>query len=480
MVKILIAFHNHLLYKRNLLDSQNNQDYIPAFYEGFIRGLSDAGNDLLVYNHAVLHFWNDNIVPSIDEDTEHEILEFNPDLVILFNNSFYDLSDIVDCPIIVYDVDSPLCYTNKDLLKQKPKRFKHFVSQSRAIDIVYENFGVDKKEIVHMPFFSEIRSDNVTNDTNICFIGSKFTDYKMFPFFELLKKLNEKEKEIWKSCFRDVWENPYITKETLINKYNITSENLLHKLYTYGLFPYISDTKRVTVLSQVADMGLTIYGTPNWKSDMTYDPWLTFSYSDKIVYSIDDIQNIYNRAKIGININHHQAETGFSWRVCDIMASNACLVSEYKSDLKKLFPNIDIPTFTNKYEARKICLDLLQNENKRRDIVAQCHEIIEEKYRFKNVIEAMESVLNVSLRGSKKGFVILKTITVSETASHMSASCKKGMHQKRILKNLRFKQRLKNIVYLFLLIVGQIPILDCFVRKKFRKKLYKKLLKHQR
>jgi hypothetical protein len=49
MAKIVISFHNHLLYKHGGIDN-----VLPCFYESFIKGLKEAGNiiDLLFPKHA--------------------------------------------------------------------------------------------------------------------------------------------------------------------------------------------------------------------------------------------------------------------------------------------------------------------------------------------------------------------------------------------------------------------------------------------
>ena len=116
-----------------------------------------------------------------------------------------------------------------------------------------------------------------------------------------------------------------------------------------------------------------------------------------------DNQDVYNSSKLCININHIQATSGFSWRVCDVMASNGCLVSEDNPGIHRLFPDIPIPVFSNKYEAREQCIRLLKNENLRREIVLQCQAAIEQGYRFKHILPQLENFLNIPLQASAEG-----------------------------------------------------------------------------
>jgi len=82
---------------------------------------------------------------------------------------------------------------------------------------------------------------------------------------------------------------------------------------------------------------------------------LVFAFDYTPVTSIKLTEKLLNSSKIGINLYHAQAVTGFSWRVADIMASNSCLISPNKQDLQKLNPYMKIPTFETPEEAREIC-----------------------------------------------------------------------------------------------------------------------------
>ena len=123
---------------------------------------------------------------------------------------------------------------------------------------------------------------------------------------------------------------------------------------------------------------------------------MTLSYNPRLLYTLKHNQDAYNSAKIGININHLQARSGFSWRVCDIMASNACLVSEYRPNFDKYFADIGLPYFDNPYDARTICKQLLTDENYRLDLVRASQQVIDKNFRFANVQCLLEQFLDMS------------------------------------------------------------------------------------
>lgn len=392
MAKIFMAFFNGVAIP-------NNNYVMPCFYESFIMELKKLGNDVVYSFHDNFGYpFNEPASPQFIQDLKN----FNPDLIILFNNKFHDLSADFDCPIVVYEVDSFLYYANKQKLKNNPDRYKFMVPQLDSINILNEELGVKKENICYVPFFTSINAEEIPQTTNISFIGSKFDAFYTDSAYTLFMKTAPSEQEI--SQFKQVEEcikaDPYISKEKIIEKLSLTSGKVINNLYIENIIMIVSNKRRIQTLSQIVDLGLDLYGTPNWATDLIYEPDLTLSYKNKKVYSIKHNQDIYNGSKICININHLQATTGFSWRVCDIMASNGCLVSEYKPDIDRLFPNVPIPTFNNRYEARELCIKLLNDENMRKDIVAQCQEVIDKKYRFSHLLKSMEDFLGINLHNN--------------------------------------------------------------------------------
>ncbi len=476
MARVLLAFHNHLLYRFSEIEKKSVKNAFPPFFENFIKGLQEAGNELLVYNCGSALFWNKDLPENCPKDIKKQIQDFDPELAILFNNEFYDITDLVSCPIVVYEVDSPMYYSNKTLLGQKPNRFKYCTSQTKSIEMIQQMFGANLKNIQLFPFFSMVKAEKVPFEQNICFIGTKLTPNGMSPMNVFMNSNPTKEEiALYKVAINEVLQNPFITNEEIISKHNIESPLVIKNMLSF--VEYISSYKRIKVLSSVADLGLVVYGSKNWASDLADDPFLTLCYNNKLVHTLKDNQEIYNKSKIGININHHQAVDGFSWRVSDIMASNACLVTEYKKDLDLLFPKIPIPTFDDVYQARDICKDLLNNENKRLDIVAQCNDIIKTKYRFKNILEQLENFVNLKLQFEKSKSE-LKIIEIScNTCEQPILMTPKKSKKSKIFDNLRLKNRFKIFFYSLLLAVAQVPIIDLFCRPTKRQKLLQKIRK---
>ena len=333
----------------------------------------------------------------IDENTAHAIKEWNPDICFIFNNNFYDISEVVSCPIIIYEVDSPRYFSNKENIRRNPDRHLYFIFQEDSREILKKDYGVKEERIFYAPFFSEVYADDsVQQTTNISFIGSLVPITSAEPFQNFIKgSPSAEEWKMMKNCLNYLKENPQATPTELIYKYNITSELVARNMNLKELLMLLSGERRLKVLSAVCDLGLDLYGTKNWGNTYYFNMDLNMSYIDKLVYSVKHNQDIYNSSKIGINVSHYQATSGFPWRVMDIMASNACLVTDYHSDFARLFGDIPIPTYESEAEAREVCKRLLEDESRRRDIVLQCQEVVNAKYRFKHLLSKLEEYSGV-------------------------------------------------------------------------------------
>ena len=388
MANILVAFYN-------CMKDSENPNAMPLFYEAFIQGLDRAGNQVAVFSHSL--FGVD--FGDIDQTTKSAIQQFSPDICFIFNNSFYDISEVVDCPIVIYEVDSPRYFSNKNSIKNNPDRYLYFIFQKDSRKTLHEEYGINFSNIFYVPSFSEVYADStIEQTTNISFIGSLFSlkDTEVFDSF-MKESPSEEELRMMQSCLQELKINPQITVTELVYKYRIMSELVARHLNVPKLLMMLSGEKRLRVLSAVAELGLDLYGTESWGNTYYCDSNLNLCYIRKKVYSIQHNQDIYNRSKIGINVSHLQATSGFPWRVMDIMASNACLVTDYHADFETLFGKVPIPTYGSNSEAFEVCRQLLKDEGRRKEIVLQCQEVINKKYRFRHLLPQLEEYSGVDM-----------------------------------------------------------------------------------
>ncbi len=381
MARIFISFYNAFEDKAKL----------PLFYEGFIKGLEQAGNTLMVCSCPLLF----PTAPPCPGRLKAQLKVFAPDLAILFNNNFYqyDFERELGIPVFIYSADSALLYTNRDAIRDNIGKYRFISGEGSDIK---KYLGCQDSQILNVHFFTAIRAEERAIESNISFIGSYFPygsivhDFAATnPGAEERRKFGEYEKL--------VAANPYISFEELCRADNVPNfckeQNRLHETVFY-----LSSKNRVDVLNAVADEGLRLYGSPAWLALLDYYPRLAMAFNYEQVYSLKHNQDIYNSSKIGINIPHIQAMDSFPWRVTDVMASNALLISARMKGFEKVMPEVYIPQFESAAEARELCKKYIEDEEARKELVASHQEVIERRFRFRHFIEAFESFsgLNIS------------------------------------------------------------------------------------
>lgn len=390
MANILIAFYNGL--------DEKNGNRIPAFYEAFIEGFKKAGN--MVYVMPVN--WGFCMeFPDIDEEMADSIRQLNLDICFLFNNCFLDISDVIDCPIVIYDVDSPIYFSNQSRILNNVDRYVFFTTQTESAETIKRVYGAKDSQIFEIPLFTSIEKDaTAIFDKNISFIGTNFLKMNEMALQRVMKAdVSKEEIEALQLCYEYCSKHPFDNPKAVISTvFKDKAEKIFELMKWADIRMNISAERRVEVLSCLYPLGLTIYGTKNWKYDYYGHFNLNIAYNETEISSIADNQYVYNTSKIGINVSHIQAQSGFPWRVLDIMASNACLVTDYHVGFKKLFPEVmDIlPVYSTAGEAYMQCWDLLNDESRRREIVLRCNEAAE-KYRFSFLLEKIEQNIGISL-----------------------------------------------------------------------------------
>ena len=110
-----------------------------VFYEGLISALRENGNNVMeiITNDFLNRAWNgsNELRPEIQsERLMGDILRFQPDLIISFNNSsIKGLEKSVDCPIAIWDADHFYHFNDLDELRANINRYIFFCSQKSDI-----------------------------------------------------------------------------------------------------------------------------------------------------------------------------------------------------------------------------------------------------------------------------------------------------------------------------------------------------------
>lgn len=382
MAKILIGLYNGLYEK-------DKPEILPCWYDGFINGLRKRCNDVFL--------WQTNrfgaAETSFDEIEKEEIIKFDPDICLSFNNILPSVKDFLFCQTVIVIVDSIRYLSNLNILEN---RRNLFVGSFQDIDIdILINAGMNRSQVFKMRPYTAIMPDKkIIPDTNISFIGTKFgVSYQSTVGF--ISQIGQEAVKQYEDCLKYLNDHPLANEAQMVKACNVSNRMVAQCLNAQGMLSLLSSEKRVRVLSAVVDLGLDLYGTRSWLTEYHYNSRLNCAFVDKKVWSVSDNQNVYNHSKIGLNVSHMQAVDGFPWRVLDIMSSNACLVSDYHSGYDKEFTGCYFPVYNDEFEAREICKWLLKDEKARKQIVEGCNQYIAKNYRLDILLQQLTDITGV-------------------------------------------------------------------------------------
>ncbi|WP_168363459.1 glycosyltransferase family protein [Dickeya zeae] len=389
--------------------------YVDSFVEGLIRALTRAGNNIL--NIRANDFLYGGISVVSKSRMRNKINEFRPDLILTLNNvlPYPTMLDDIDCPVACLAADSYAFFSNKDVIKKYAERYYFFNFSGDTLNTLKDWFPyVDSSSNRNILFghASDMRAENIEQDIPVSFVGSMGNWNKEFvSFFQRISQdgdLGPKECNFIKDRFFEhitrFKENPYLQ----LSKDELKYFNLPHFPFEVSMIHLLTCQKRFDVLSELTDLGLKVYGYPHAYSDVLlysqnifecfdFEPSVTLSHNTKT----------YNRSKVSLNLPHAHAKEGFSWRVCDILASNAVLLSCPQPDLLKLSKGyVDLPTYESPAEARDLVIKLLNDPMWRKDLVLGSQQMIDDNCRFEPKFKLIQDAIpGVNMFGDKAGNV---------------------------------------------------------------------------
>lgn len=333
----------------------------------------------------------------------------------------------LDYPIVTWMVDRiPFLHhggTHKDLFFNND----YVVTSSKAnVGRLEKIYPILQGRVFYYPFCTNIEhfSGEHEQNINISFVGTYFY---CGQFTEILKRYKGSDKRVLKNILQllsDVEHDYDLDFEKAITSYGLESVLVDFNLDIYkfkGLLAnVISLNSRVQYLDVISDLGLKLYGTDNWVNVSQFSTSLLRCYQfDEFIKTRQQLVSLYQRSKIAVNVSHHQAVNGLPYRVFDIMASNALLITEYKedSDLFRLFgENMPVPMYKNKDELRELCKYYLENDAERKKVVKQCNKLVVNGFSFKDRVNDFYSLLG--MKGSNHVYGEVERIEVQRDFEH--------------------------------------------------------------
>ena len=391
--------------------------------DGFFRAFSPFGLEPYIESFInVLARHGNRVMPYICQDFEHrkpwkrkvyswqavqEVKKFDPEIVFAFNNAFNpSFFKQFHCPVYIIASDTPIYWRNKDLLKENSDLYSVCYFNADMAATLKDEYHIPLERQLLIPYSTDMRCDETKPfNKDISFIGNfYFLGQSLFDiFFSHLSvypnEMRQKIKTLVVSMIDELQCSKMKNEKTLNLHKQLTV--LLNRNYDYDwivseIFGALTSEQRIECLLALTDMDLHIYTwSQNFRCISNYYSLFRKCHLES-VYSIEANQNIYNESKISLSLPHAQVNTGFSWRVCDIMASNSMLISNPSKDLIRLFDGI-VPTFDSARELKDKCQYFLKNEAERTDVVKACQKMIDKNHRYENVFKIIEEYSGIKL-----------------------------------------------------------------------------------
>ncbi len=407
MAKVLVMAYGNFRY----FSPVSLEPYIQMFINSLVRN----GNTVMPY-----------IEKDIQSDKKFKnyknhyiayrnVKDFNPDIVFTFNNLMDErLLKKLDVPFYVMDADTPLYWMNKELIKKYNEKYFALILNTEISDLLKKDFNLNEEKQIFIPYTTDIRAKNIDQNKDITFIGNFIQsqwDSISCSIFNSKTNMLEKENIMRKVVF-EIKDNFKLTNETY-EEYKKAFQN--HAMSKNSLEATIgmvhTNYIRNSLLNSLVDLDLNIYSTSYSLSCIDYNYKLYSKCHYNTVSTVEENEKVYNESKISLSFPHHQTKTGFSWRVCDILATNSMLISNKTEKLTQFFGD-NVVTFKDEKDLKDKCLYYLNHEDERKDIVQKCQEIINKNHRFENLFKVFEEKTGYSLINSDiKGQIINTTRT---------------------------------------------------------------------
>ena len=365
-----------------------------SYFEGFVDELKAQGNNVLVINTSYYTTWDSNRISSkkVNDSVLEKCKEFSPDIIITFNHRIPKciLDYFRDITTIIWDGDHLRYFCDLQYIRDNIKRYIMVTIVKEWVDL-YQEFGFDRGQILFLPNATSIYSKKETKIYPISFLGLNHSFPKgLNSFLDQDRNRSAANKMVIEhlTSYRFDIENMFYENfGSSLDNFNLSVDDI------YSLFYF-----RALILANLLDLGLVISGM-QWKNVISVLPELYTAYKARICWNLDEVSNFYNSSIISISTSHPQGRgIGFGWRNYDVMASSACLVTQYSSELRMMTKDyVDIPMYKNPFEARNICNTLLKDEKGIAEIVARSNSFIDKYCRWNNRFKELEDKIKIRI-----------------------------------------------------------------------------------
>lgn len=363
--------------------------------------LNGYKNAFKILGHEVAEFSLEN---GIDENFLKDIINYKADLAIAYGSSGIIkikqgfLFRCLKIPLVSLYYDCPFFFREKEF-KEEINTFSQFYFNFIWDDSflqIYKDYGFKSgyKTLLALDE-SKFSPEEMGESKNaICFVGHvKDIDSSSINVSTTTPMLNNFISDVinLKSMNLDIPVLSIFNHLYSEDNYNILSnlfkENSDEFWYIYYQCHYLgSPFLRKYILNRIDGVDIHVYGNSSWnKKNINFYPNVSYG---------KELSKVYQKYDVNINISSLQLETSINNRVFDVFGSKGFVLSDYKLDMEKLFPDYwDRVTFKNLNELSEKGQYYLEHKKERKEIVSEAYNEIITNHTYKKRVEEIINVI---------------------------------------------------------------------------------------
>ncbi|MGE6893907.1 CgeB family protein [Priestia flexa] len=337
--KVLIIGPDYFGYNQSVASAFKDVGWLADIYEYKDNPPNVTGKIIKGFNKIGISNLLNKYKQKINEGILSIFEKCQPDLVLVVKGAFITADTILflkkKCPVILWMMDSifriPDAIQNVHLFNYCFTFEKEDVKKLSELNICADFLPMAADSNVYYP----LEKNEVIKDIDILFVGVLYNN-RIKLFHELIKRMPHMKIEIY-------------------GKYtNLKKPISYYYYYLKGYKKYFKNK----------------YVQPN------------------------QLNTLYNKSKIAVNIHHNQSSEGCNPRVFEILASKTFQLVDSNEYVKKVFCNNNcLRIFRNQTEFFEQISYYMNNENNRKEIVQRGFELILQNHTFKQRVKQIVDTL---------------------------------------------------------------------------------------
>lgn len=396
MARIFIGGYD--LEQKNVTNVAGNKE---SLYKAVINLIADAGNEVLCIDCT----WGSG--KKIPDEVVSKITDFAPDLCLIFNYGFWDLSNYVDCRFAFFDIDAidDISLATNYLIRNKIDRSIFFVVDKESYKKVIDSFGVDedKVKLINIPvedFSGKSRSKYKKCD--FLYVGSNTANNSYKEYVDLLTKCQTKaDAKDAKKVLDKISSNP---DSNIFDEYNSMNSYANLRLKNESTKNIVTDNYgigKLQMLSAISHLNLLINGS-GWNEPSVY-------YYPDVLKCVDSVKPLdlhkykdeCTKAKYVLWFDNGPYKKGSYLRLIEAIQSGATVIAQECELSGKIIKEFNLFHFKTKEELVHICNELSKKDVQTNDIKSS-ELLIKKNYSGKDFLHCLEEFLDTQFSNEPK------------------------------------------------------------------------------